>query len=145
MESLTPRPPTGVDELDSTAHARSTDPITSHLAAAKVDLSRRQVQVLRAFQEKATDDHEVIGGFEAFRPPPGLTDEELVKRVQERVVARSSPGVKVPSPSGLRTARKALQEARLVEKHETTRQTTLGNYAHVWVLTEAGRAFVVPQ
>lgn len=153
MESPTPRPPTGVDELDSDTHARRDDPWPSHAAAAKVDLTRRQVQVLRAFQEKEADDRDVIEGMERF-VTSGLTDEELVKRVQAVARARAvSDDVKLPSPSGLRTARKALFDAGLVERYPSTgevgdgslRKTELGNWAFVWVLTQAGRDFEVPQ
>lgn len=145
MESLTPRP-TSVDDLESEAHARTTDPTTSHLAAATVDLTRRQLQVLQAFREKATDDSTNL--FPTGDDDLGFTDEEMVAYVQSRTTAG-----KVPSPSGLRTARKALVDAGLLEKYPSTgetgdgslRKTALGNWAYVWVLTQAGRDFEVPQ
>lgn len=141
MESLTPRPPTGVDELDPDAHARRDDPWTSHAAAVTVNLTRRQVQVLEAFQWKDRTVSAVVS--------LGLTDEEMVTWVHDhppRVGPPSQAMQKKPSPSGLRTARKALLDAGLVARAEGyLRRTTMGNWAFVWVLTEAGRAFQVPQ
>ena len=140
MTTLTPDSPRStastVADLESTAHARTEDPQTSHDAAASVDLTRRQVQVLDAFQVRY-----------AYDPGRGFTDEELVQDVQN--AARSAGLSKIPSPSGLRTARKALVRAGLVEvrlDHDAPayRQTSLGNDAQVFVLTGAGRAFVIP-
>jgi hypothetical protein len=52
----------------------------------------------------------------------------------------------VGSPSGIRTARKDLERAGLLEPRmigdvEETRPTRLGNPAIVYVLTDAGAAF----
>lgn len=123
-------------DLESTAHARTSDPATSHAAAKTVDLTRRQIQVLDAFQVRY-----------AYDPGRGFTDEELVRDVQN--AARAAGVTKIPSPSGLRTARKALQRAGLVEEKVeydvlVYRRTELGNDAQVFVLTEDGRAFVIP-
>jgi hypothetical protein len=75
----------------------------------------------------------------------GLTDEEMVERVHSwsRHTATAAAS-KLPSPSGLRTARKALQRAGLVEPNGSRRPTTLGNEADVFVLTDAGRRFTIP-
>lgn len=142
MDSLTP---TQVDELEREAHARATDPITSHLAASTVDLTRRQIQVLEVFRaDDGRDDRHFIEN----RRDGGFTDEEMVRAVQ---TSQSIEGQKMPSPSGLRTARKALVDAGLLERAAllgqgpALRKTVLGNWAYVWVLTEAGRAFQVPQ
>lgn len=71
-----------------TARARTSDPYTSHAAAATVDLSRAQ-QVVYAM-------------FHAFGDMPDAT---LEKRTHLTI-----------SPSGTRTARKALQREGLVEE-----------------------------
>lgn len=140
MTTLTPDSPRAtastLADLESTAHARTGDPQTSHDAAATVDLTRRQVQVLDAFQVRY-----------AYHQDRGFTDEEMVADVTN--AARHAGQTKLPSPSGLRTARKALQRAGLVEAvHDHAgplyRETTLGNVAQVFNLTEAGRAFVLP-
>ena len=120
-------------DLESTAHARTEDPQTSHAAAATVDLTRRQVQVLDAYQVRY-----------AYHASRGFTDEEMVADVQN--AARAAGQTKLPSPSGLRTARKALERVGLVEAVRDNagplyRETTLGNVAQVYNLTEAGRRF----
>jgi len=139
MTTITPDAPraaaTAAADLESTAHARTSDPTTSHLAAAQVNLTRRQVQVIDAFQ--------VRYAYDAGR---GFTDEEMVADVQN--AERTAGSTKLPSPSGLRTARKALERVGLVEAVRDDagplyRETSLGNVAQVFNLTEDGRRFRV--
>ena len=142
MDSLTPHPtPTGVEDLERQAHARATDPSTSHLAAATVNLTKRQIQVLEAFRDKERAFRESPGANWGRRPIlEGFTDEEMVEYAQGEARLMGS---KVPSPSGLRTARKALTDAGLIDHapDRRLRKTALGNDAFVWVLTQAGRDF----
>lgn len=117
------------------AEARRSDPATSHEAAkvATGSLRRRMADVLQTFQWAAT---------EAAKTPAtpflGMTDEELARSF-------AAYGFK-GSPSGVRTARKDLCRAGLLEPRmigtvEDTRPTALGNPAIVYVLTDAGAAF----
>lgn len=119
----TPDDATTVEDLDATAHARTEDPQTSHLAAASVNLRGLQVRVLTWFQEKA-------GFF-----PHDATDEEMVEAIQADTLGTA------PSPSGLRTARKALERKGLLVATEDRRKTRRGQLADVWTLTRAGRKF----
>jgi hypothetical protein len=75
-----------------TAHARRTDPVTSHEAAASVQhITRTQLMILAALRERGP-----------------LTDEQLVLHFR---------GLSVASPSGLRSRRAELVEAGLVHPH----------------------------
>ncbi len=67
------------------AHARNTDPITSHLAADSVDLTAGQEEVMRVFAYYS-------GGLSR---PVSITDEELVD-------------IALLSPSGARSRRSEL-------------------------------------
>lgn len=125
-------------EFGGVAQARNSDPATSHGAAAVAthSLRRRMTEVLRVF--KAQDFTARAVGDEA----EGYTDDELVRRL-DRLDVKGSP-------SGFRTARKDLERLGLVwprltaEDEPWTRPTRLGNEAVVFILTEAGRAFILP-
>lgn len=136
---------TALKDAAAVALARNTDPATSHEAAkvATGSLRRRMIEVLAAYQDHATFCR---GMVEAGSPHdrPGFTDEELVDHVTE--TQRFQPGKKA-SPSGIRTARKDLCRAGLLEPKmlegfdvEDTRPTRLGNPAIVYALTDAGAA-----
>lgn len=136
METLTPlpTPPTSVGDLDPalpSGYHGDPPPDPPRLRA-------RMVQALQAFRRQ--DDPSRTGLL------VGMTDEELVASVQDSVRWSSYGNVpKLPSPSGIRTARKDLERAGLVEKAEALRPTALGNQAFVFVLTQAGRDFELPQ
>ncbi len=122
---------------DYGAHARLTDPETSHVAAevATVTLRRRMADVLRVFQLQAVEF------VKTDREDPGYTDDELLRRM----LALDLPG----SPSGWRTARKDLVRTgllapKMLGEIEDTRPTRLGNPAIIYVLTEAGSEFALP-
>jgi hypothetical protein len=117
------------------ALARGSDPATSHEAAkvATGSLRRRMADVLQTFQWRATECAKTPDD-----PFEGFTDEEMA-------MAFNRYGF-VGSPSGIRTARKDLERAGLLEPRmigdvEETRPTRLGNPAVVYVLTDAGAAF----
>lgn len=118
------------------AHARSTDPATSHQAAKEATLSlrRRMADVLQVFQWAATENRL----DSAYQAPDGYTDEELVRKMEALDLAGS--------PSGWRTARKDLVRAGLLEPKmigdiEDTRRTRRGNPAIIFILTDAGADF----
>jgi hypothetical protein len=98
------------------AHARRTDPSTSHDAA-------------RSIRGKLTISQQEV--LNLFRTYERLTDKELV------YVAGQS-GVK-QSPSGLRTRRRELADALFVvdSGHKITLPT--GRRAIEWVITDKGR------
>lgn len=117
-----------LDDLEHEAHARSSDPQTSHEAARSVNLRKLQANVLRLFQHEARERRRTA-------VKEGFTDEEFVDLLLSMI------GDRGPSPSGLRTARNALTKAGLIEPTGTTRPTKRGREAEVYRLSEAGRAF----
>lgn len=99
--------------VDERAHARSTDPDTSHEAAASIkDLRQSQFKVWMLF-----------GAF-----PDGATDEELLDRARQI-------GFLI-SDSGLRTRRSELVRQGLVEWSGEKKWTTSGRRTRVWQLVE---------
>lgn len=99
----------------TTAHARRTDPETSHAAAASVaDLRTSQKAVLRVLRS---------------RPSAGFTDEELVFHYQAKRVSVDHPR---QSESGIRTRRAELVAAGLVEHRDTKRLLRSLRWARVW-------------
>lgn len=102
---------------DQRAHARRTDPATSHAAAAGIsadDIRSTQQEVLLLLLDAPAADHQL----------------------QERAEAR---GI-VQSPSGLRTRRSELAELGLVEDTgERTERTPRHGPSTVWALTKRGR------
>lgn len=81
-----------------TAHARNTDPITSHEAADGIDLMRSQMLVLTFCQQ-------YLGAY--------FTDKGLVSTYR-RVVEAEASQLPPLSDSRIRTARLELASARLV-------------------------------
>ena len=99
------------------AHARRTDPETSHAAAESLDPTR-----LRRSQEF------VLGVLRAY--PAGLTDEELREAVDRTGYAISD--------SGLRTRRSELVRLGLVEDSGERATTLAGRQTIVWAATSKG-------
>lgn len=127
---------TTLADLEATAHARSTDPSTSHLAAASVHPTASQVSVLVFFRhhdDEALRWMDRTGGGLPLSFLAGYTDEALADAME----AQDTP----LSPSRIRTARKELQRAGLLEPTGERRPTKRGRLADVYDLTEAGRAF----
>lgn len=105
----------GTGETLQQAHARRTDPSTSHAAAAAVqDLSAQQSLVLKVLRE--------IGPS---------TDEALADYWQTNDVSSISP-------SGLRTRRRELVEHGLVEDTGQLALTVAGHSSIVWAVTDHG-------
>lgn len=105
--------------LDAEAHARRTDPATSHEAAASTDLGKGARLLL----------------LWATRPHPiparsSWTAETLVEGVR-----RDHPN---RSESGLRTALKHLERLGLVDVTDALGTTRRGRAARLYVLTRAG-------
>ena len=97
------------------ARARTSDPDTSHWAAASVGpLRPNQRAVLTLLRNH----------------PAGLTDEEMVERYQES--RRGNPHVPAQTSSGLRTRRKELVDAGLVADTGEKRRTVAGRATKVW-------------
>jgi hypothetical protein len=97
------------------ARARSTDPMTSHAAAASVgDLRPNQRAVLGLLRCH----------------PGGLTDEQMVVHYQDS--RRGHPEVPAQTESGLRTRRKELVDAGLVVDTGEKRKTAAGRATKVW-------------
>jgi hypothetical protein len=92
--------------------ARSTDPPTSHAAAASAAplTGRVRIEVLRALRAAGSD---------------GLTDEELVARLSH-----------VATPSGVRTRRAELTERGWVHDSGLQRLTRSRRRAIVWVVKD---------
>lgn len=106
-------------EEGQAAHARRTDPQTSHAAAAGLTPER-----LRVSQEA------VLAVLTAFGP---LHDEALVAVYREQT--RQDPGLIWQSDSGIRTRRAELVRLGLVRDSGTKIQLVSGNFSIVW---EAG-------
>ena len=99
--------------MQETAHARSSDPETSHEAAASIkDIAATQFKVWMLFS--------------AF--PDGATDEELLRRARQT-------GLLI-SDSGLRTRRSELVSKGLVEWSGEKRTTVSGRSTRVWRLVD---------
>lgn len=95
------------------AHARRTDPDTSHAAAQSIDnLTARQAAVLACFRHSAAC--------------VGLTDHELV------TLYRHTPDAPEQSSSGLRTRRAELAARGLVMDSGKRRKLRTGRTAIVW-------------
>ena len=94
-------------------HARLTDPITSHEAAARVD------------PDKLTQTQEIIVKL----LDEGMTDEELVNAYQ--AYCRMSGISNISSPSGIRSRRNELYRARRVEAIAYGKSTS-GRRSIVW-------------
>lgn len=108
------------DRVDGRAHARRTDPETSHAAARSVtDLTAKQTAVLTLLRD--------------FGP---LTDLELVEKYG--TAAQGFPGVfPRQSTSGLRTRRHELVDRGLVVEHDKVRLPS-GRMAIRWKVAENG-------
>lgn len=78
--------------MTATAHARNTDPHTSHEAAATVKVTRNGFALLT---------------FINTSMPPKFTDKQLVAAYQK---AQGRPGVPHQAESGIRTRRKELTD-----------------------------------
>lgn len=110
----TPHPRHTQDRLPATIppRARTTDPVTSHVAADAIagvtDVQARIIQLLTNLGP--------------------MTDDELGVQYRHRVPL----GWPETSPSGLRTRRRELVDAGLVHDTKTTRPTAGGNPATVW-------------
>ena len=98
--------------MSDRAHARNTDPITSHLAAASVDLSRGQMLVFEEF-------HAVLALRGYPRP---MTDEELVGEMSRL------------SPSGARSRRAELTSMGLLVDTGGRVQGASGRWMIQWGL-----------
>lgn len=102
------------------AHARATDPETSHAAAASVrDLRASQFAVLKVLRT---------------RPAHGFTDEELIA-AYERAMARNL-SYPFQTGSGIRTRRSELVTQGFVEWSGVKRPLTTGRSARVWCVTK---------
>lgn len=104
--------------VDAVPRARRTDPQTSHDAARSID--RRSL----------SDVHRMIGRLLALHGP--LTDESIAALYAAR--ALDDPKCRPVSPSGLRTRRRELVDAGLVEPTETVAYTAAGRRTTVWKL-----------
>lgn len=114
------------------AHARSTDPQTSHDAAAQVVTKPSQVAVLRIFRGR--EDRASGGTLLPSRVSLDLADFEV-----ERYVEASAF-----SPSRLRSARHELTVAGFIEPTGEQRKTPYGRMADVHRLTPNGRSVALP-
>jgi hypothetical protein len=118
------------------AHARASDPDTSHAAAASIDpnrISDTQRAILRLF-------------FQWYDSPPGrcgAIDEEWVPLYQR--ASRECPGAyPANTDQSLRSRRanlveKGLMEARALLPGEPEPRTAANRAASVWRLTDKGR------
>lgn len=89
--------------MTATAHARHTDPATSHEAAATVKVTRNRLALLT---------------FIKTSMPPQFTDKQLVAAYTK---AQGRPGVPEQAESGIRTRRKELADAKLLHTIGTVR------------------------
>lgn len=102
------------------ARARTTDPETSHAAAASVaDIRLSQYAVLK-----------VLG----LRPATGYTDEELVTGYQH-LMLKYPKAYPLQSASGIRTRRSELVSLGLVYWEGDKRVMSTGRLARVWRVT----------
>jgi len=106
--------PTLFDEARDRAHARATDPETSHDAAASLSPKR-----LRDSQREVFDLFVMYGSM----TDPMLQRAAVIEKVEQ-------------SPSGLRTRRKELVDAGLVEDTGRRQKTKSGRKATVWDLAK---------
>ena len=97
------------------AHARSTDPSTSHEAAASISSDK-----IRASQDAVLRL--------LLKYPGGMTDVDLVRRYGEQRDAEFPP----QSPSGIRTRRHELVELEKVRDTGWKRKLPSGRSAIVW-------------
>lgn len=105
------------DQLDLFgAHARATDPETSHQAAASVNLTKGQRAVLAEFRMYRT-----------------MTDEQLIEAL--RIRATSCPDARL-SDSGARSRRAELVTAGMVQDSGLRELTASGRKTVVWQYTE---------
>jgi hypothetical protein len=102
-------------KVDEVAHARPTDPFTSHLAARGVEVRKQRDRVLA-----------ILSDGRAW------TDEEIVAEHQRRSVILGWPRA---SASGLRSRRSELAKDGLVEPVEDpSARTVLGGHTLRWRL-----------
>jgi hypothetical protein len=100
-------------DYDMKARARTSDPTTSHEAAASVkELTQKQTAVL-----------------DLFRARGPMTDEQLVLAYREAEM--SSDATPKQAPSGIRTRRNELVQRRLLAR-VAYRRTESGRRAIVW-------------
>jgi hypothetical protein len=119
METLFDLPPVPDPDRDNQAHARRTDPPTSHAAARSIASEK-----IRASQKA------ILMLLEARGP---LTDEEIATRYAQ--TSRMLPDHFPPqSPSGLRTRRSELHQAGYVIDTGEQRKLKSGRWAIVWGL-----------
>ena len=107
-------PATLFDYLEEEAHARATDPETSHAAAKTVNVTKGQQTVLSE-----------------FRLYSRLTDEQLIEALAVR--ATSCPEAML-SDSGARSRRAELVAKRLIRDSGDRRTTKAGRSTIVWCL-----------
>jgi len=100
--------------------ARSTDPETSHEAAAQVNMRASQAEVLRVLRNCGP-----------------LTDWDIHLLSSNGLVTRDSKP-RYWSPERLRTARKELERKGLVEWTGEEEKLPSGRYARVWRAVEKG-------
>ena len=99
----------------TTAAARITDPLTSHLAAATIEsLSANRYAVWQALN--------MYGAR-------GATDEQIAVLYEQQLERHGWPQ---QSPSGLRTRRKELFDRRLVADTGLRERMTTGRWANKW-------------
>jgi hypothetical protein len=98
-------------------NARTTDPTTSHEAAARV--------------RNVTEQQRAILNILAVP----MTDEELVARYENIMTAGLAP---MASPSGIRSRRSELVYLHLVTDSKDRRKLRTGRNAIVWRTTELG-------
>ena len=98
------------------AHARWSDPETSHEAASSVEVTSGQTTVLRLMRS-------------IIAP---VTDEQLVRHIVQRGIPLS--------PSGARSRRAELVEKGLVAWNGTFQLLDSGRRARVWYVTVKGLA-----
>ena len=100
------------------AHARNTDPQTSHDAAASVtNVTETKRAILNLLQN-------------------AITDDELIDRFYEYM---DSGLVRHASPSGIRSRRKELVDAGLVYDTGLRGKTPSGRSSIIWLITDAGK------
>jgi len=97
----------------SAAHARRTDPQTSHEAAKSV--------------RNISETHAII--MDVFSSKGPLTDEQLI------AIIRRAPDVRV-SDSGIRSRRSELVKLGKIREHNQNGRTTSGRKCTVWEIAE---------